>query len=511
MSVLLGPILQFRGISQTQYQVSALLVTPLDEASPPPSPAILSVPDATSSLPIQIASVPFDNPSKAVWRYDMAVPLGSDRVDYTLADFTGSFHVPASGQTPRLAYGSCNGFSDPKLMKQVDRKNDRWEHMARLHAQQPFHLLLLGGDQVYSDEMWKQLKMLENWTDLSRANRIKAKFTQAMQKQVDRFFADLYLARWAQAEPMKILQSLPSIMMWDDHDIMDGWGSYPYDLHNCEVYQGIFAIARRYFQVFQLQCGLDETHPCALPNQTAFHLGFTGLGNMTLLVPDLRSERQPGNETEKDQILSSKSWDALLNWLDQQTLPHAHLLLMSSIPVAYLDLGQIEKMLAILPGQQELEDDLLDHWRSIAHQQERLRLIHRLFLHAAAKKCRVTILSGDVHVGAASIIESTRAEHAGPGSVITQLVSTGIVHPAPPALVRYVLESIADRVEDVDRGITSRMQSVTGKGRYLIGARNWLALEPDGSNRLWANWHVEGMAHPLTKVIHGGTGAPDAA
>ena len=40
------------------------------------------------------------------------------------------------------------------------------------------------------------------------------------------------------------------------------------------------------------------------------------------------------------------------------------------------------------------------------------------------------------------------------------------------------------------------------KGGRLIGQRNWLALEPDQDDALWANWHIEGMISPITKVIH---------
>ncbi len=35
-------------------------------------------------------------------------------------------------------------------------------------------------------------------------------------------------------------------MMWDDHDIFDGWGSYPHALLTCSVFQGdiLFSINR---------------------------------------------------------------------------------------------------------------------------------------------------------------------------------------------------------------------------------------------------------------------------
>jgi hypothetical protein len=38
--------------------------------------------------------------------------------------------------------------------------------------------------------------------------------------------------------------------------------------------------------------------------------------------------------------------------------------------------------------------------------------------------------------------------------------------------------------------------------RRLIGVRNFLTLETDAQNWLWANWWVESEVTPTTKVIH---------
>jgi hypothetical protein len=40
-------------------------------------------------------------------------------------------------------------------------------------------------------------------------------------------------------------------MTWDDHDIFDGWGSYPAYLQHSVVFQGIFQLAMRWYCVFQ--------------------------------------------------------------------------------------------------------------------------------------------------------------------------------------------------------------------------------------------------------------------
>jgi hypothetical protein len=66
----------------------------------------------------------------------------------------------------------------------------------------------------------------------------------------------------------------------------------------------------------------------------------------------------------------------------------------------------METMLGFISGQQDLEDDLRDHWRFKLQMQERLRLIQRLFRFFAETKCRVTILPEDVNVEAVGVLES---------------------------------------------------------------------------------------------------------
>jgi hypothetical protein len=54
----------------------------------------------------------------------------------------------------------------------------------------------------------------------------------------------------------------------------------------------------------------------------------------------------------------------------------------------------------------------------------------------------------------------------------------------------------------VDRGITATIYEFPATTRRLIGARNFLTLEPDSQDRLWANRWGEGELTPTTKVIH---------
>ena len=508
----LGPIVKFLGCTDTGWHISVMALA--DHADGPPS---FNVSTSGAINPRKLCDL--SHSKSSVWRWECKIPqkAAAQSIEYQLNGKTYTLQVPAKNSMPSIVYASCNGFSDPKLMKQVSNKNTLWNRISRLHQGEdkirgrrygPWNLLLLGGDQVYSDAMWQVVPELRAWVDLDWSQRAKRMFNQTMRAQVEKFFEGLYLDNWSQPEVAAVLASVPSVMMWDDHDIFDGWGSYPHQQHTCPVYQGIFEVAKFYFRLFQQQ-SIDTPDPAELPGQPAFNQAYN-LGDLGILVLDMRSERKPhtpnskSNEYMPDQVMSEASWNAVYKWLDQHvaTQQLQHLLVVSSIPVVHPTFGLLEKMLGFIPGQQELEDDLRDHWTSAPHMQERLRMVHRLLRFSAEKKCRVTLLSGDVHVAAVGVIESDRNDVPPNARVINQLTSSGIVHPAPPAMVRYFLEQACKNVETVDRGITAAMYEFPATTRRLIGARNFLSLEPDDKDRLWANWWVENETDPTTKTLH---------
>ncbi len=499
MAIKLGPILKFCGSDNIVWKISVLLVS--EGSDETPAVNIESGGARMDIKPRLLKSWPdAAQPKYRVWKYEIDVPqaASAQQVSYNVNQVKYEFSVPAKNAPPVSAYGSCNGFSDPKLMKRISDKNALWKKMKERHGICHYNLLLLGGDQIYSDSMWELLDSLKAWTELNGDARNKAAFSDGMKAEVDSFFIETYIARWSQPEVAEMMSSIPTVMMWDDHDIFDGWGSYPAEQQSSSVYQGIFKIAREYFQLFQLQSNTDHPAATILSKQDNFSYAFR-VGPYGVLVLDLRSERTA------TQVMSLQSWGEVYGWLDKQQ-DCKHMLVMSSIPVVHPDFSTLEALLCALPGQQELQDDLQDHWRSRSHQQERLRFIQRLLGWSTAKTGgRATILSGDVHVGAWGIIDAPVTDTRPNARVMNQLTSSGIVHPPPPAIALFYLERMADRTEKLPAGITTTMSKIPGASGCYIGARNYLSLEPDdapsGGNRLWANWWVEGETIAYTQTI----------
>lgn len=493
--IVAGPFLGFRGVKNGHWRTSALVVVKGDSTEP-----LLKFTVGGAQQDQETAKLLKTFGDRNVWRLEWSVAQMNHEqpIDYSIdGGAIYRYIVPASGNLLRIAYGSCFGFSSLKSMNKVKEKNAMWAVLQEQYKAKPYHLMMAGGDQVYADLMWETIPQMKKWSSMSIKDRVKASFTEAMRKAVEGFYFNLYCERWTQPEPAAVFSQIPQIMMWDDHDIFDGWGSYPAEQQACEVFQGIYELAREHFRLFQLQAGDDnDLGDARLLGQSGFTYGHR-FGDLGILALDMRSERT------SDQVMKRETWDSVYAWMNQNLANCKHLVVMSSIPLVYVNSNMLEDVFGWLPGQQDLEDDFRDQWVSRTHMEERLRLIHRLLLFSKQAGCRVTVVSGDVHVAALGYIQSERDPQFDEANVVNQLISSAMNHPPPPGIVIYMMEKVmGDKVENVDRGITAQMLKFPGSAQRFIGARNWLSLTFDDLNRIWGEWYVEGEDKPYTKVIH---------
>jgi len=393
------------------------------------------------------------------------------------------FYVPAQNEHPRFAYASCNGFSSADLVNKTEDPYALWAKMAESHQDKPFALLLMGGDQLYADEMWSSVPTLKAWGKLSRKKKVASAFTKTMEQQVERFYEDLYRSRWNDPNMAQLFASVPSVMMWDDHDIFDGWGSYPKDMHECAVYQGIFRTAKQYFELFQIRSRQNSSLLNVDAGHYAFGFQFRGFH---ILAMDNRCER-----TLK-QVMSPQQWTDLIQYLDQAN--SGHMLLLSAVPVVYRDFSFTETAFDVTPWEEELTDDLKDHWRAKEHQCERARLIMRMLANHNKRGCKTVILSGDVHIGCLGVINDRNNS-----ARIHQIVSSGIVHPAPSRIAWLGIMAVTNDNKEYlneDHSIEISMLQPYHSDKYLR-SRNYVELQEGSDNKLWAQWVCESKDKPV--------------
>lgn len=436
-----------------------------------------------------------ETPSGLFWRAEcqLVISQSSRSIDYTVnidgkpsrdknQRSSWTFFVPSKEDTPKFAYTSCNGFSSDALREKTSDPYYLWKKMATQHAESPFSLMFMGGDQLYADSIWAKgsVSKLYEWSELPRKEKIKRKATKVMKEQIDRFYDRLYCERWSNAEMSLMLASIPSVMMWDDHDIIDGWGSYPVDIQTCDVYKSIFKSAKKYFELFQIRSIKNQSLINSNSTHYAFVLSFRGY---QIVAIDNRSERTLENVMSKEQWIDFNSTLSNLS-------PDGDLLLLTAVPVVYRDFSFTEGVFEATPWEEELTDDLKDHWRAKEHQGERARLIMNLLDDAKQRNGRTVILSGDIHIGCLGVINDKRGVKP---VKIHQVVSSGIVHPSPSMIEWFGIMAVTnDRHEHLneDESIKISMIKPHGSDKY-IRSRNFVTLEKGTDDKLWINWVCE--------------------
>jgi PhoD related phosphatase len=478
----MGPVLYFRGAEDRAWKLSALVVIP---SGSEPEPLLTGTDRAPPRLLAQRCG-------RALWRYDFALSREDEAAsrEYRIGARSWRVHLPALDGCLRIAFTACNGSEEGDKWGDTRERNAGWLELAREHAHAPFHLLLQGGDQLYADTIWQEVPPLAEWLRLPWRRRRHVPFSPEMAQAVADYYFDHYCRLWSQAELAPVLAAIPSLMMWDDHDIFDGWGSYTDEWHCSAVFRGIWGIAREHFALFQLAARSDDL-PEGFFDREGGHFGWAyRIGDIGLLAPDLRSERN------RKRVMGEAGRQAFTAALEGMA-DCRHVLLIFSVPLVNARLHALERLFAFMPGHQSWQDDLIDQWPSLAHQEEWGRLLRELIAFSARTGARLTSLSGEVHLAAMGLIE-------GGGVRIPQLTSSGIVHPPPPATLVAGLEWAAARTMRAAPGIAAKLLPLPGLGKRFLRARNWLALELPPAGGLHATWHAEGDPARISTAAHEG-------
>lgn len=416
----------------------------------------------------------YADPQKAFWRFTLNVPLDPEeetRWQYTIpnmkmiAEMSGNpsreFAVPAANQSMRLMFHSCNGFSvgtDTEFWSGPVL----WQNVLETHAKRPFHVMIGGGDQIYNDGI-RVDGPLRPWTDITNPRkRREFPFGNDMRQACDNYYFENYV-RWYSTEPFATANSqIPQINIWDDHDIIDGFGSYTDHFMQCAVFRGIGGVSFKYYCLFQhhtappkstfttdapstMKAGIDgsagsdprQLKDTYVYSETADYsswiLGkrpgpyveecsrnlYMRLGaRMAFCGLDARTERT------RHQINYPDTYDLIFGRLRKEFTAAQgqikHLILLLGVPIAYPRLAWLENILTsplIAPikllnkrfgvaggffnsfdGSVDLLDDLDDHYTARHHKKERRDLVHRLQALAHQFSVRITILGGDVHL-----------------------------------------------------------------------------------------------------------------
>jgi hypothetical protein len=329
----------------------------------------------------------YSDPRNTFWQFpitcDMletetkwAYSISNVRYHSTTKPVTNYFFVPAIDESMRIMFHSCNGFS-------VGTDEDAWSGPAlwndvmRRHGEAPFHVMIGGGDQIYNDGI-RVSGPLRAWTDIGNPKKRRDyPFPEQLRAECDDYYLSNYI-RWYSTDPFAQANGqIAQLNIWDDHDIIDGFGSYVNDFMKCDVFRGIGGCAHKYYMLFQhhlappastyttdapqtMEAGDAVDHaqlkdtfvaPSTLGSEAGYIVGssagpyvaehsmnlFARLGaRIAFIGLDARTERT------RHQVNYAETYDlvferlrAELSAAQQSGKPYRHLILLLGIPIAY--------------------------------------------------------------------------------------------------------------------------------------------------------------------------------
>ena len=456
-----GPILYLRGADGDRVRLAALIVRPAGGR-----PAELVTPLGT------VAAERHAVCGNVADRYDFALPADAEAW-YEIDGARYPVNAAWSGDL-RLAYVSCDGQEHGDLERPGDERNRMWRRLGEEHRSAPFNVLLHGGDQLYADEVLESHPATRRWPKHVPADLDEAAAAELLGSLREAYFRR-YLHHYAQPEFAWLAARVPSLMMWDDHDICDGWGSLPPRLLDSAVGRRMFTAARETFLLFQLGAAPDRLPDICLDETGESLTWAVRLPGLHIIAPDSRSERRP------DRVMGPRGWAAVEGALAGVTA--CTVLVLSSTPVLGPRLSIIERLMTVTPWAEKYEDDLIDQWQSRMHREEWRRFLRALMAVHDRDGVGVTMLSGEIHLATRGTIRAATGE-------MHQLVASGIAHPPPPTLYARILGALAALGEAPVEGHPIRLQPLPGQPRIYSAERNYLVLART-AGRWTAAWELE--------------------
>jgi hypothetical protein len=274
------------------------------------------------------------------WQYRYSV-LRRGRV---IANGRGSFRTmpdPTSMAPINFCVISCN----------KDEEDGAWKAFGKFVKESKPQFVLMTGDQLYLDE---------------GGHNIFGEHRNSTPSVRRAAIAEKYRVNWSRDVVREVLANVPVYMMWDDHDIRDGWGSSPADsetmvakykrgrriFEKCKAYFLDCRDAYWHFQACHNPRPSDGFDP-ALPNyidgppQSPLRLAMPyafRCGRLVVLMLDSRGERDVFRDEMP--ILGARQWQFIDHVFANLPPDVEALAVMTPTPIASLDPhGQVQKIM----------------------------------------------------------------------------------------------------------------------------------------------------------------------
>ncbi|HEX5741828.1 MAG TPA: alkaline phosphatase D family protein [Pilimelia sp.] len=433
----------------------------------------------------------------------------------------------------RLVFGSCREATHRTSARRLPP--DALDAYARRLADEPPaalpDLLVLLGDQVSADETSATVR---RWL------RTRPRRSYAPEDQVMTFeeYTALYRESWRDPEIAWLLSTVPSVMIFDDHEIVDDWNSSAYWRERIEgqpwwperltsglasywVYQHLGNLAPAelaadpvFGRVRDAGDGTEALRTWAAEEAAGYRWSYlVELPGVRLVMLDNRAGRvlAPGRRS----MLAEQDW----HWLaDHATGEADHLLVGASLPwllpPAVHHLEAVSERLAESgrAGVRRLGERLrlaldLEHWAAFRSSFDRLGALWAQVGSAPRAPATISVLSGDVH-------HSYVAEALLPAAVRARVhqLTCSPLHNDVPEFMRPFLRvgwwrAAAVAARALARALRLPAPSVRWRrlaGPYFHNALGTLTLRGRHAHVLFEGTAADGRLRPVAEVTLSG-------
>lgn len=159
-----------------------------------------------------------------------------------------------------IMFHTCNGFSTPVDSHKFCGPDPLWRDVINEHQTRPFHVMVGGGDQIFNDRVIEESPYLEEWIKIkSMEDKHNTPFSPEFRAEVENFYLENYSSWFSQGLFSFANSQIPMVNIWNDHEIIEGFGSYPDEFMGTPVISGLGRIAFKYYLLFQHHSVPEET------------------------------------------------------------------------------------------------------------------------------------------------------------------------------------------------------------------------------------------------------------
>ncbi|PTB65370.1 hypothetical protein BBK36DRAFT_55643 [Trichoderma citrinoviride] len=420
------------------------------------------------------------------WTYAVTSHLGCTRYEFIVAGrhetgwrfiaHSGNDFAVSTSQNERSKLGGVGFMWKDVLQKNVECGG--------------FHVQLGLGDQIYGDRLWREVPLMKQWLAMSgRDNKRNTQWTAHHEEDVSHAYFHYYTSHFDQPYLREAFAQIPHILQIDDHDIFDGFGSYPDYMQSSAIFKNTGRIAMDMYLLFQhhttveMMRNVSTDHDIFTITGTGWHfVKYLGPA-VTVVGLDCRSERTQAR------VMAGPTYQGIFPKV--ATLPPSvqHVIWMVAVPLIYPRLDTVESLANTVAagkkavnttynilgkvtssvagvvggkevvaqgfnqvkkavgksglmgnvlnqfGELDIQEVLKDMWTHDSKDLERTYFIRTLQGISQQKGIRMTFLSGDVNCAGAGLVHDPT--HPGDHKTMYQIITSPIVS-APQS--SYVLK-----------------------------------------------------------------------